>query len=165
MTEVSSNIYDSGGVGDGNLTETIAYPDGNAGTNAVGTARVTLMNYDWRDRLVASQTGLTLSSTGSPVQAAGSGSYATVSLYADGGLLGSDTLLAQVLYNDITPSNVAVFWVGLALSYTDTETLTLNNYTVTGPLGAAPWNDGLFQELNHVSLGTLDSGDGYVPGS
>ena len=53
MTEVSSNIYDSGGVGDGNLTETIAYPDGNAGTNAVGTARVTLMDYDWRDRLLA----------------------------------------------------------------------------------------------------------------
>ena len=70
MTEVSSNIYDNGSVGDGSLTETIAYPDGNAGTNAVGTARVTLMNYDWRDRLVASQTGLTLSSTGSPVQAA-----------------------------------------------------------------------------------------------
>ena len=70
MTEVSSNIYDNGSVGDGNLTETIAYPDGNAGTNAVGTARVTLMDYDWRDRLVASQTGLTLSSTGSPVQAA-----------------------------------------------------------------------------------------------
>ena len=68
MTEVSSNIYDSGGVGDGNLTETITYPDGNAGTNAVGTARVTLMNYDWRDRLVATQTGLTLSSTGNPVQ-------------------------------------------------------------------------------------------------
>ncbi len=54
MTEVSSNIYDNGSVGDGNLTETITYPDGNAGTNAVGTARVTLMNYDWRDRQVAS---------------------------------------------------------------------------------------------------------------
>ena len=70
MTEVSSNIYDSGGVGDGNLTETIAYPNGNSGSNAVGTARVTLMNYDWRDRLVATEIGLTLSSTGSPVQAA-----------------------------------------------------------------------------------------------
>ncbi len=53
MTEISQNIYDNGGIGDGNLTETIAYPNGNAGTAAVGTARVTLMNYDWRDRLVA----------------------------------------------------------------------------------------------------------------
>ncbi len=164
MTEVSSNIYDNGSVGDGNLTETIAYPDGNAGTNAVGTARVTLMNYDWRDRLVASQTG-PLSSTGSPVQAAGSGSYATVSLYSDGGLIGSDTLLAQSSWSDSSPPGVSVFWVGLALPYTDTEPLTLNNYTITGPLGSAPWNDGLFQELNQASLGTLDSGDGYVPGS
>ncbi len=69
MTEVSPNIYDGGTVGDGNLTETIAYPDGNAGTNAVGTARVTLMDYDWRDWLVATQTGLTLSSTDSLVPA------------------------------------------------------------------------------------------------
>ena len=99
------------------------------------------------------------------VQAAGIGSYATVSLYSDGGVLGSDTLMAQYQFNDINPSNTTVYWVGLAVSYSETVTLTLNNYTLTGPLGSAPWNDGLFQELNQSIIGKLDSGDSYVPGS
>ncbi|MGC9261233.1 MAG: hypothetical protein ACP5I8_14305 [Phycisphaerae bacterium] len=97
------------------------------------------------------------------VQAAGSGTYATVTLYS--GVVGSDTELAQNLYNDITPANTTVYWVGLAISYTDTVTLTLSNDTLTGPLGSAPWNDGLFQELNQSIIGKLDSGDSYVPGS
>ena len=99
------------------------------------------------------------------VQPSGSGSYATASLYSDGGLLGSDTLLAQYQFNDINPSGVSVYWAGLAISYTDTLTLTLSNNTLTGPLGSAPWNDGLFQELNQSIIGNFSSGDSYVPGS
>ena len=99
------------------------------------------------------------------VQAAGSGSYATVSLYSDGGALGSDTLMAQYQFNDINPANTTVYWVGLAISYSETVTMTLNGSTLTGPLGSAPWNDGLFQELNQAITGKLDSGDSYVPGS
>ncbi len=99
------------------------------------------------------------------VQAAGSGSYATVSLYSDGGALGSDTLMAQYQFNDINPANTTVYWVGLAISYSETVTMTLNGSTLTGPLGSAPWNDGLFQQLNQSFIGILDSGDAYVPGS
>ena len=69
------------------------------------------------------------------------------------------------LYNDITPANTTVYWVGLAISYSETVTMTLNGSTLTGPLGSAPWNDGLFQELNQAITGKLDSGDSYVPGS
>jgi len=41
----------------------------------------------------------------------------TVSLYSDGGALGSDTLMAQYQFNDINPANTTVYWVGLAISY------------------------------------------------
>ena len=99
------------------------------------------------------------------VQAAGSGTYASVTLYSDGGVLGSDTELAQYQFNDINPANTTVYWVGLAISYSETATMTLNGSTLTGPLGSAPWNDGLFQELNQAITGKLDSGDSYVPGS
>jgi RHS repeat-associated protein len=59
MVEVSSDIYDNGGVGDGNLTETIQYPgEGEA-------ARATLNYYDWQDRLVASKQGALVNSDGS----------------------------------------------------------------------------------------------------
>ena len=64
MTEVTSYVYDNGSVGDSNVTEVIQYPDGTANT---GTQRVSLLNYDFRDRLVATETGLTLNSSGSPV--------------------------------------------------------------------------------------------------
>ena len=63
MTEVSSNVYDGGGVGDGNLTEIVQYPSG----NTTGTQQVTLLSYDFRDRLVATETGLTLNSSGAAV--------------------------------------------------------------------------------------------------
>ena len=99
------------------------------------------------------------------VQPSGSGSYADVKLYADGGLIGSDTLLAEYQFNDLNPPNVSVYWVGLAITYSQTVTLTLSNYTLTGPLGSANWDQGLFQELNQSVIGTLDSGDAYVPGS
>ena len=99
------------------------------------------------------------------VQPSGSGSYASIKLYSDGGLIGSDTLLAQYQFDDINPSGVSVYWAGLAISYTETPTLTLKYYTLTGPLGSAPWNHGLFRELNQSIIGTKDSGDAYVPGS
>ena len=97
------------------------------------------------------------------VQPSGSGTYATVSLYS--GVVGSDTELAQTLYNDINPAGTAVYWTGLAISYIDTVTLALSNNNLTGPLGSAPWNDGLFQQLEQSIIGKLDSGDSYVPGS
>ena len=52
MVEVSSYVYDNGGVGDGNLTQETDYPGGSA------TARVTDYWYDLRDRLVASKSGV-----------------------------------------------------------------------------------------------------------
>jgi RHS repeat-associated protein len=55
MTEVSSDVYDNGGVGDGNLTQSTEYPGGGQ------APRVTENYYDWRDRLVASKSGLLLS--------------------------------------------------------------------------------------------------------
>jgi YD repeat-containing protein len=60
MVEVSSNIYDNGGSGDGNLTESIAYAGGLAAN------RATLNFYDWRDRLVASKQGALVDSSGVP---------------------------------------------------------------------------------------------------
>ncbi len=95
----------------------------------------------------------------------GSGTYASVKFYSDGGLAGSDTLLAEYQFNDINPAAPSVYWVGLAISYSETLTLTLSNYTLTGPLGSAPWDQGLFQQLNQSVIGTLDSGDAYVPGA
>jgi RHS repeat-associated protein len=52
MVEVSSYQYDGGGAGDGNLTQVTAYP----GLGAA--ARVTQLWYDWRDRLVATKSGV-----------------------------------------------------------------------------------------------------------
>ena len=63
MTEVTSYVYDNGGVGDSNATEVIQYPDG----NTAGTQRVSLLDYNFRDQLVATETGLTLNSSGQPV--------------------------------------------------------------------------------------------------
>jgi RHS repeat-associated protein len=52
MVEVSSYQYDNGGVGDGNLTQETDYP-------GLGAAnRVTNNWYDWRDRVVATKSGV-----------------------------------------------------------------------------------------------------------
>ena len=52
MVELTADVYDGGGVGDGNLTQETEYPGGGA------AARVTDNYYDWRDRLVASKDGV-----------------------------------------------------------------------------------------------------------
>jgi RHS repeat-associated protein len=52
MVQVSANVYDGGGVGDGNLTQETDSPGGSA------AARVSQFYFDWRDRLVASKDGV-----------------------------------------------------------------------------------------------------------
>ena len=52
MVELTSDVYDGGGVGDGNLTQETQYPGGSAANE------VTDNWYDWRDRLVATKDGV-----------------------------------------------------------------------------------------------------------
>ena len=52
LVKVSENQYDNGGIGDGNLTATTTFPNGTTGE------RSTLYFYDWRDRLVATESGI-----------------------------------------------------------------------------------------------------------
>ncbi len=52
MVELTSDVYDGGSVGDGNLTQETQYPGGSAAN------RVTDYWYDWRDRLVATKSGV-----------------------------------------------------------------------------------------------------------
>jgi RHS repeat-associated protein len=65
MTEVSSDVYDNGGVGDGDLTQSTQYVDGTSADN-----RVSQMLYDFRDRMVASKSGAA-SSLGSETDGVG----------------------------------------------------------------------------------------------
>jgi RHS repeat-associated protein len=53
MVLISTNEYDDGGVGNGNLTSVTQYPGGGA------DPRTTDSFYDWRDRLVATKSGAT----------------------------------------------------------------------------------------------------------
>ena len=58
MVETSASVYDNGGVGDGNLTESITFPVAPAsGASNAKTFQVTAMYYDWRDRQVATKQG------------------------------------------------------------------------------------------------------------
>jgi RHS repeat-associated protein len=52
MVQLTAEVYDGGGVGDGNLTQETEYPGGSAAN------RVTNYFYDWRDRLVAEKDGV-----------------------------------------------------------------------------------------------------------
>jgi RHS repeat-associated protein len=52
MIQASGNIYDGGGVGDDDLTQVTQYPGGSA------AARVTQNYFDWRDRLMATKSGV-----------------------------------------------------------------------------------------------------------
>ena len=51
MVETASYQYDSGGVGDGNMTQETQYPGGSQAN------RVTDVWFDWRDRKVAAKSG------------------------------------------------------------------------------------------------------------
>ena len=51
MVQVTANVYDGGGVGDRNLTQTTGFPGGGA------DARVNQYGYDWRNRGVATKGG------------------------------------------------------------------------------------------------------------
>jgi len=61
MVDVQDNQYDSGAVGDGNLTRVEQHAD-----SGFGDDHVTLMAYDWRDRLVVTKAGALLNSSGNP---------------------------------------------------------------------------------------------------
>src|SRR5262249_21553627 len=52
MVQITANVYDGGGVGDGDLTQVTKYPGGSA------AARVNQFFFDWRDRQVAEKDGV-----------------------------------------------------------------------------------------------------------
>jgi RHS repeat-associated protein len=52
MVQIAGYVYDGGGVGDGDLTQETQYPGGGAAN------RVTQNWFDWRDRLVATKSGV-----------------------------------------------------------------------------------------------------------
>jgi YD repeat-containing protein len=53
MVQVAASEYDNGGVGNGNLTHATEFPGGS------DAPRITHAAYDWRNRLVATKTGVT----------------------------------------------------------------------------------------------------------
>src|SRR5262249_20093937 len=65
MKQVSARQYDGGGVGDGNLTRAIEYPSTRpAGATEPADARVMRSFYDWRNRLVATKSGVLINASG-----------------------------------------------------------------------------------------------------
>ncbi len=62
MVQVRENVYDAGLVGDSNLTQVTLYPGGPA------AARVTQNFFDWRNRLVASKSGVQATETDTGTQ-------------------------------------------------------------------------------------------------
>jgi YD repeat-containing protein len=61
MVQITGNVYDGGGVGDSDLTQVTEYPGGTAAN------RVSQMFYDWRDRLVATKSGVQASEERRPL--------------------------------------------------------------------------------------------------
>ena len=60
MVEVAAFVYDNGGVGDGNVTESVSFQYAAAAADwhaTAPTADVTLVGYDWRDRPIAEKDG------------------------------------------------------------------------------------------------------------
>jgi YD repeat-containing protein len=60
MVELESDVYDNGGAGDSNVTTTTDYPGGGQPN------RITQTAYDWRDRPVASESGIATGDTTTP---------------------------------------------------------------------------------------------------
>jgi hypothetical protein len=80
MVEVSANVYDNGGVGDGNLTESIQFPlppagEGEGEGAAASTFRVTEMLYDWQDRMIATKSGALVTEVTSGTSGAEKGTF------------------------------------------------------------------------------------------
>ena len=68
MVKISETQYDSGGVGDGNLTQTTLRPSGmDVPPSGFDPHRVTQLWYDWRNRLVATKAGVGDASTREPI--------------------------------------------------------------------------------------------------
>jgi RHS repeat-associated protein len=67
MVQLTANVYDGGGVGDSNLTETVDFPSGSGSTSssAVALFRVSETAYNWMDQPVTLKSGVavTFSST------------------------------------------------------------------------------------------------------
>lgn len=59
LTQITSNVYDNGGIGDSNLTGSMAYPGSS-------TPRLTLSAYDWRNRQVIVKDGALAAASGNP---------------------------------------------------------------------------------------------------
>ncbi len=81
MVLVSASIYDNGGVGDSNLTESIIYPGGGQ------SPRITDYLYDWRNRAVTTKSGESLPLTDvqmGGVVAAGIAGYNGTSFIVEG---------------------------------------------------------------------------------
>ena len=60
MVEVAAFVYDNGGAGDGNVTESVSFQYAAAAADwhaTTPTADVTLVGYDWRDRPIAEKDG------------------------------------------------------------------------------------------------------------
>ena len=60
MVEVAAYVYDEGGAGDGNVTESVSFQYAAAAADwhaTTPTADVTLVGYDWRDRPIAEKDG------------------------------------------------------------------------------------------------------------
>ena len=109
MVEISADVYDNGGVGDGNLTETVDFP---AGANyspddppAPDALSVTQMFYDWQDRLIATKSGA-LVGEGCPLPADQSGFqvdgvYQWLVLDPAGEGTGGDSTQRPITYNTL----------------------------------------------------------------
>lgn len=99
LVKVTENFYDGfvdsgtykSGVGDGNLTRSVAYPGGSA------EARVTEMAYDWRNRQVATKTGVLVDVNGAATPGSESASTQRQVVYVDLDNLGHQT--AHYIYD------------------------------------------------------------------
>ena len=107
MVEVSANVYDNGGLGDGNLTRS------SSSTGEAGGQIVTDYVYDWRNRMIASKSGVLLD---------GSGQLATT----------TETQSAYVAHRPITVSELDNLGETLASYAFDGDGIALSDFA-SGP--------------------------------